>query len=150
MCLSSSKLFLLLFKSSLLSLTQNFRVSSSETLEKYQKSGGKRPYNSSICILVLLCNVIQPFSFHIDSVSSTVLQTCQDKFLLSLVSFLYTIHMQKPLSGTGSCLHDIFEMFQEASVPPMARSYVCKYILLLLESFLHIKECCVLKALFIK
>lgn len=94
------------------------KLMADETQEEYQKSGGKGPYNASICILVLLCNAIKAFSFHMDSASSTALQTCQGKILLSLISFLYSIHMQRPLNGAGSGLHDIFEMYSKKFLCP--------------------------------
>ena len=118
--LCSSKLFLLLLKPSVLSLNQSFRESSQQIrcLEEYQKSGGKRPYNSSILILVLLCNVIKEFSLYIDSAFSIALQNYQDKFLFSHLFLVLQVH--RPLSTAGSCLHGMFKVLQEACVSPLA------------------------------
>lgn len=118
MSLISSKLFILLFNPSLLSLSQNVRESCDRWhYWKSYKPGGKRPCNSFICILMLLCNVIA-FQLNCQPVRTS---------FFSLFSFLCPLSSWRGFSvgQAVSCLHDVFEVFQESFMPLLAWSHVC-------------------------
>lgn len=120
MCLNSSKLFILFFKSGLVSLNQNFKsLWEMRLLEESQKPGGKRPSHSCICTLMLLCKVVTAFKFHVGfclfNYSASLLRTQ----LFSLLALSCVLSTYRGPSA-GQVVHGIFQVFQGALCAPMS------------------------------